>query len=109
MRYDEMSRIYPWIEELFALVAGQIHAGATADMTIHYIERQIRQKIREEHQQAVTDKLTRFACVVEENSKTNDIALHKAPQVVKIVACPYCGSLDIKSGVCMWCHSESAG
>lgn len=107
MRYDEMSRMYPWIEELFDLVAGQIHAGATADMVIHHIARKVNQKIREEHRQAVTDKLTQFARIVEENSKTDVTELQETPQAPKVPVCPCCGSLDVEGGACRWCHTES--
>lgn len=68
MKYDEMSRIYPWIEELFALVAGQIHAGMPASGIMPFLEIRIQSEIHKQHRQAVTDKLTQFARVVEENS-----------------------------------------
>lgn len=74
MRYDEMSRIYPRIEELFALVAGQIDAGMPALGIMSFLEIRIQSEIYKQHRQAVTDKLTQFARVMEENRNLKGVS-----------------------------------
>ena len=67
MRYDEMKRLYPWIDQFFEQAAGQVHAGSTPEMSMGYIRRDLEKRIRPAHLEAVTAKLEKFARLVQEN------------------------------------------
>lgn len=103
MRYDEMQRIYPQIEELFAQVAEQIRAGQTAAGVKQLLGLCVGAEIHKRHQQAVTSKLARFAQLVEQNNacaRQN----HIAGETALSPPCLYCGSIETTGGRCAWCH-----
>lgn len=108
MRYDEMHKLYPQIEEYFAQAADQIHARQDSAVVLSFLELRVGTEIHRQHRKAVIDKLTRFAQLVEENGGADHAALprmasegpYSAPEI-----CPLCGSLDLSGSVCRWCHS----
>ena len=105
MRYDEMQHIYPWIEELFDIIAGQIHAGYTPEYTMKYLSINhaiILERIQKRHITLVNEKLLQFA-----NAAHNSRALISPDRPT--IPCPYCGSLDTAGNKCGLCHNEIAG
>ena len=113
MRYDELERIYPQIEELFALVAKRVHTGKNTDDISSYIS--MCEEIRPMHRQAVIDKLAIFANVVEANNEyltygdNYDGELLVVQSTSQPEACPFCHSIETNYGICSWCHNELAG
>lgn len=53
MRYDEMHELYPQIEELFAQVADQIHAGQPATAAVRFLELRVGVEMHKRHRKTV--------------------------------------------------------
>lgn len=101
MRYDDMLQLYPHIEELFAAVADQIHAGVAPAQAAALIAIRVDKEIGQPHRNAVRDKLMEWAKVVRDNKTPLTLT---APD-----PCPHCGSIEASAGRCGWCHRELAG
>lgn len=107
MRYDEMHRLYPVIEEYFEQVADQVRSGVLVRAVLDFLGIRIQSEIKPQHQKAVADKLAYWAGAVRSNNDyLRDIATLPEPEPE---LCPYCESNETTGGVCGWCHSKIAG
>ncbi len=78
MRYDEMQRIYPNIEELFAGVAELIHDDKVSLlMTAEWARRWIARNIGPIHKLSVSDLVCRFIIAIcgDDKDRDDEIAL----------------------------------
>lgn len=124
-----MIGLYPWIEELFALVSKYIHEGSTPDNTIRYItqrDNRINERILKAHRQKLTDKLLQFAAAISDiKPESNQPAIYEqmrlTPAKPKAISnsepalpvgpelCRHCGSIEVNGDECRWCGSALAG
>ena len=104
MKYSMMAQLYPWIDELFEVVAEQVHGGMDPHGAMahlqdnHSIELG---RISDRHLGAVTDKLRKWA----ETLYKNDGYYTPAERLGHPGMCPWCGSIDISGSRC-WCRSS---
>lgn len=97
MRYSDLCKLYPQMNDLTETAADYIHKGATIEAAVAAVDMPILAFVAPGHQQAVRDKLTQIAQTIRE--------VHQSiPEPIPI-RCPSCSSIETAGGLCRWCHN----
>lgn len=100
MRYDEMSRLYPQIEDIFAQAAAQVRGGMDPDAVTAFLAFRIQSEIQPRHQNGAAEKVAAWSYLVRRNMACLE------PPVTPPVRCQYCASIETAGGTCRWCREE---
>jgi hypothetical protein len=104
-----MVQLYPDIGDIFALVAGRIHAGQSPHRIMQDITPWVTLRVKEQHLKPVLEKLRKFAYVLRDNNPEEQAAEEPELPAAKGEVCPCCGSIEYHRGKCRWCIQHRAG